>query len=161
MTQRKIAKDWKEVFQIEHKPPIPHAFIQWKGTDVCMDYFCICGSAYHYDGDFAYQVQCDECGRVYGVGSHVELIEIIDKNIEFIKTGECWKGKDEPLKHDEFLSKLNTKIVAEATNKEITLDVMFNEESIPPIYLAFPDGTTFKITNYKVEEVTEDGTIQD
>lgn len=40
----------------------PHAFIQWKGTDVCMDFTCECGAAdLHFDGYFAYVVQCPNC----------------------------------------------------------------------------------------------------
>jgi len=43
----------------------PHAFIQWKGTHVCMDFHCACGAHCHFDGDFAYYVECPHCQRVY------------------------------------------------------------------------------------------------
>jgi hypothetical protein len=39
----------------------PSAFIQWKGTDVCMDFHCECGAFCHFDGDFCYVVQCPHC----------------------------------------------------------------------------------------------------
>jgi hypothetical protein len=39
----------------------PHVFVQWKGTDVCLDFFCDCGGGGHYDGDFAYGLRCSEC----------------------------------------------------------------------------------------------------
>ncbi len=39
----------------------PRAFIQWKGTDVCMDFHCKCGAHCHFDGYFAYVVQCPHC----------------------------------------------------------------------------------------------------
>lgn len=42
-------------------PQGPHAFIQWKGTDVCMDFYCDCGAHCHFDGDFAYVVECPHC----------------------------------------------------------------------------------------------------
>ena len=34
----------------------PHGWIQWKGTDVCIDLHCECGSHGHVDGDFVYYV---------------------------------------------------------------------------------------------------------
>lgn len=43
----------------------PHAFIQWRGTDVCMDFYCDCGRHGHYDGDFAYTVKCPGCNQVW------------------------------------------------------------------------------------------------
>jgi uncharacterized protein (DUF983 family) len=37
-------------------------FIQWKGTDLCMDFWCPeCGHHTHFDGFFAYHVQCSNC----------------------------------------------------------------------------------------------------
>lgn len=43
----------------------PHAFIQWKGTDVCMDFYCDCGAHCHFDGYFAYAVKCPHCKSVW------------------------------------------------------------------------------------------------
>lgn len=43
----------------------PSAYIQWKGTDVCMDFHCKCGAFCHYDGDFAYIVKCPHCGTLW------------------------------------------------------------------------------------------------
>lgn len=37
-------------------------FIQWKGTDVCLDYYCECGEQSHFDGYFAYRLKCPYCG---------------------------------------------------------------------------------------------------
>ncbi len=42
----------------------PQAFIQWKGTEVCMDVYCVCGGSYHIDADFAYFVQCPSCEQI-------------------------------------------------------------------------------------------------
>lgn len=81
------------------KLPFPHepkrddwtTFIQWKGTDVCMDWYCPnCGKHNHEDRDFMYEVQCyddtienvvlsqDEeyqkgCGAVFMTGSEIKL----------------------------------------------------------------------------------------
>lgn len=46
-------------------------FIQWKGTDVCLDFYCPCGSHCHFDGDFAYYLKCPDCGAVYEMGTQV------------------------------------------------------------------------------------------
>jgi hypothetical protein len=50
----------------------PHGWIQWKGTDVCMDFHCKCGELGHLDGDFVYYVKCGACGQVYELSGHVE-----------------------------------------------------------------------------------------
>lgn len=45
--------------------PSPYAFLQWKGTNVCMDFHCKCGAHCHFDGYFAYAVKCPHCETVY------------------------------------------------------------------------------------------------
>lgn len=62
----------------------PSAFIQWKGTDVCMDCWCICGENLHIHGDFAYAVKCHHCGRIFEMSAVVEMREL--------KDGESWDG---------------------------------------------------------------------
>lgn len=51
-------------------------FIQWKGTDICMDLHCDCGHHNHYDGDFAYFVQCFKCGQIYQLAQSIELTKV-------------------------------------------------------------------------------------
>lgn len=46
-------------------------FIQWKGTDICLDFYCKCGANCHFDGEFAYFLQCPHCGAVYEMGTQV------------------------------------------------------------------------------------------
>jgi len=50
----------------------PHGWIQWKGTDVCLDFYCKCGAHGHLDAEFAYHVKCGRCGQVYEMSGHVE-----------------------------------------------------------------------------------------
>ncbi len=40
-------------------------FIQWKGTEACLDLHCECGVHGHYDGFFAHLLQCSACGAQY------------------------------------------------------------------------------------------------
>lgn len=48
------------------------AFIQWKGTDVCMDLHCPkCQHHNHYDGMFAYAVECANCKSIWVMNCHV------------------------------------------------------------------------------------------
>ena len=59
----------------EHPFAVPagsevNMFIQWKGTDVCLDFNCPCGRSGHFDGYFAYFLRC-ACGVVYEMGTQV------------------------------------------------------------------------------------------
>lgn len=77
--QFKVAKDESEAWDIEEKfEDMPHGWIQWKGTDVCMDVHCKCGCLSHIDATFAYFVKCAECGTVYSVNGHVEFVEVLN-----------------------------------------------------------------------------------
>ena len=58
---------------------IPGGRIQWKGTDVCMDFDCECGEFFHVDGFFAYSVECPECHRKYALDWHISAVEIKDR----------------------------------------------------------------------------------
>lgn len=73
----KKAKTPEEGWEIQDKKEgQPHAWIQWKGTDVCMDVYCKCGKHFHIDAEFAYYVKCPKCKTVYMCNGHIELIEI-------------------------------------------------------------------------------------
>jgi len=54
----------------------PHGYVQWKGTDACMEIYCKCGHCSHIDAYFAYHVKCPKCGTVYMCNGHIELIEL-------------------------------------------------------------------------------------
>jgi len=53
----------------------PNGWIQWKGTNVCMDFTCACGKGAHIDQYFAYFILCPHCGRIYEANGYVEMIE--------------------------------------------------------------------------------------
>jgi hypothetical protein len=40
-------------------------YIQFKGTDICMDFRCSCGLSAHHDGYGAYVLRCTGCGSFY------------------------------------------------------------------------------------------------
>ncbi len=76
MSKTKTYSDaWDKQQKFENES---HGWIQWKGTDVCIDIHCICGFLSHFDGDFMYVIQCPICDRKYFVNGHIELIEIED-----------------------------------------------------------------------------------
>lgn len=54
----------------------PHGWIQFKGTELCMDVHCKCGELTHVDGSYIYMVECGKCGTKYAINGHVQFIEI-------------------------------------------------------------------------------------
>ena len=57
-----------------------HTFIQWKGTDVCMDIGLPCGCSPHIDGDFAYFVRCC-CGNVWQLAADIPLRLVTEEEL--------------------------------------------------------------------------------
>jgi hypothetical protein len=55
---------------MSHRPGV---FIQWKGTDVCLDMYCGCGRNLHFDGFFAYELTCGHCGQTYELPDMLEV----------------------------------------------------------------------------------------
>lgn len=53
-----------------------HVFIQWKGTDVCLDFRCECGAYGHFDGGFAYALRCGSCHRAWALPHSVALVPL-------------------------------------------------------------------------------------
>ena len=74
----KIAKNPEEAFNMFKEHNLFDGFIQWKGTDVCMDFYCECGYHNHYDGYFCYAVKCKNCGNMYAPSSKVEMIRVLE-----------------------------------------------------------------------------------
>lgn len=69
-----------EVTQVEYDDSQPegkpNVFIQWKGTDVCFDFWCECGEQGHYDGFFAYAFRCSRCETIYEMPSTVYPLRV-------------------------------------------------------------------------------------
>lgn len=78
MTSRDdVPDDWPEARVVHAPHPNPatdgetDVFIQWKGTDACLDFHCECGYDAHFDGLFAYKVECGGCGAWWEMPSTV------------------------------------------------------------------------------------------
>ncbi len=63
----------KEFPSLTHRPELPFGWIQWKGTEVCLDVHCGCGETMHFDGDFCYHIKCGKCGQVYECDGYIKL----------------------------------------------------------------------------------------
>ena len=74
----------------------PDAFIQWKGTDACIDLYCTCGEQFHFDGYFAYELTCGHCGQTYEMPNMLRVhpvepsrgLKLIFDETEVIRDGE-------------------------------------------------------------------------
>lgn len=66
----------------KYKKKEPYGWIQWKGTDVCIDIHCKCGKFTHFDGAFMYFVQCPYCNQIYEASG---LIDLIERDIKDLK----------------------------------------------------------------------------
>lgn len=63
-------------FEKEIQDSGPFGWIQYKGSDICVDIHCSCGELSHYDGDFAYAVRCPHCQKAWVLGQTVRLVEL-------------------------------------------------------------------------------------
>ena len=65
--------------------------VQWKGTDLCMDFNCpACGGYTHFDGMFAHNIQCSACGAVFEMPTDLPLQRVAPDDVagRQILTGE-------------------------------------------------------------------------
>ena len=60
-------------------------WIQWKGTDVCIDLHCKCGHHGHFDGEFFYYYECPKCHAQYALGQNVKLIPLTQEQAAELK----------------------------------------------------------------------------
>lgn len=54
----KTANNRDEAWNMQTIPEGSHGWIQWKGTNVCMDIYCECGYHGHIGDEFVYFVKC-------------------------------------------------------------------------------------------------------
>lgn len=82
---------YHQIYARDNLPGEAHGWIQWKGTNVCIDLHCKCGAHMHFDGEFFYHFQCPHCGRKYAVGQNVALIELTEAEAKE-QAGHCWQS---------------------------------------------------------------------
>ena len=75
--------------------PNPRAFIQYKGTDICMDFYCECGAHCHFDGYFAYTVKCPHCQAIWEMPFNIYPRKVCSE------TYEHWRENPQILEPDE------------------------------------------------------------
>lgn len=63
-------------------------FIQWKATDLFMEFWCQCGAYNRYNGYFAYYVKCSGCGQVYEMDTKVKMKKVYGDNLNSLKNDE-------------------------------------------------------------------------
>jgi len=67
-----------KVLEEDNKPEV-YWSIQHKGSYLCMDLHCKCGSHLHIDEEFVYYVECLDCKRVYMIGQRILAFELLDE----------------------------------------------------------------------------------
>ncbi len=79
------SKFYDQVYKArDPKPKGTSGWIQWKGTDVCMDIHCVCGYHSHVDTDFFYNFRCPQCKQAYAVGQNISLIPLTTEEEAFV-----------------------------------------------------------------------------
>ena len=73
----------------------PEAFLQWKGTNACLDLYCTCGDQFHFDGHFASELTCGRCGQTWEL-PHMLALRAVDpsRQMKLIYDGD-WEGAPE------------------------------------------------------------------
>lgn len=52
-------------------------FIQWKGTNLCMDFYCPdCNYHSHFDGMFGYVIECPNCHEKFEMPTDVAVKKV-------------------------------------------------------------------------------------
>ncbi len=56
-------------------PPAPVAYIQWKGTEACLDVYCTCGGQFHLDTEMptATALRCGGCRQLWQLPEFLPL----------------------------------------------------------------------------------------
>lgn len=83
---------YDSVYSQDNLPSGSHGWIQWKGTDVCIDLHCRCGHHGHFDGEFLYFYECRGCGAKYAVGQYVKLIPLTAEQAAHVEASSGFKS---------------------------------------------------------------------
>lgn len=75
-----------QIFNKASKPPSgdPHGWLQWKGSNVCIDFHCACGHHSHIDADFVYYIRCPKCKQTYSMNPNIEAIPLNVEETQYV-----------------------------------------------------------------------------
>ncbi len=73
-----MKRTYEQLFPTQERP---HGWVQWKGTQACIDLLCACGVHGHLDEDFLYHVKCSVCGAVYALDGQIRLVKLNEEEI--------------------------------------------------------------------------------
>lgn len=99
-------------------PLATHGALQWKGTEACIDIWCVCGKRSHYDGGFLYNWRCAGCNRVYAMDPGIDMTEIPPHMVPNL---ECVQGDGKPEREISF----------ELVRQDIPIQAELNIVSMP------------------------------
>jgi len=81
--------DYLKIYSQDNPATPSSGWIQWRGTDVCVDIHCKCGYSCHVDGKFFYYWKCPDCGQVHAIGQNIKLISLSEEQVENIRGNPC------------------------------------------------------------------------
>lgn len=91
---------YQQVYSRDNPKGEAHGWIQWKGTDACIDLHCKCGYHGHFDGYFLYHYKCPICGTKYALGENVKLIELTAEEATYVTEKHVGFKSDAPDEMD-------------------------------------------------------------
>ncbi len=54
----------------------PNTYVQWQGSDLCLDFNCPCGNWGHLDVGFLFALRCASCGRSWRIAPALLVSEL-------------------------------------------------------------------------------------
>lgn len=71
----------------------PELYVQWKGTEVCLDFQCECSAEedayeFHFDGFMFGHVKCPRCGTVWEIDAHPKVTRSSRTEAELLTRAE-------------------------------------------------------------------------
>lgn len=74
-SRKRTARDRRYARLEQYRAPSGAAsgWLQWKGTDACIDITCVCGANQHLDAEFLYTWRCPACKTLYDLSPHVRM----------------------------------------------------------------------------------------
>lgn len=76
---------FQEIYGPSRNEDDTRSFIQWKGTNACVDLVCPrCNHRAHFDGYFLYAWKCSNCSAYYAMPIYLTPIPIAVEQAEYL-----------------------------------------------------------------------------